>query len=82
MFQYRKPETETCFKDGTNQLGDQRCSSVLMHNASTASTRKIKSFYGYIQIFLFGFFFFFSRKDFEGRGFHSCSFETQLLESP
>lgn len=59
MFQYRKPETETCFKDGTNQLGDQRCSSVLMHNASTASTRKIKSLYGYIQIFLFGFFFFF-----------------------
>lgn len=58
MFQYRKPETETCFKDGTNQLGDQRCSSVLMHNASTASTRKIKSLYGYIQIFLFGFFFF------------------------
>lgn len=62
MFQYRKPETETCFKDGTNQLGDQRCSSVLMHNASTASTRKIKSLYGYIQIFLFGFFFFFPEK--------------------
>jgi len=69
MFQYRKPETETCFKDGTNQLGDQRCSSVLMHNASTASTRKIKSLYGYIQIFLFGFFFFFQEKIFKEEAF-------------